>query len=234
MDTIHKLVELQEIDAQLQEIEALLGDLPEKVANLKAEEKQLIASVEMGKTRLKEIEVQLGKNKLSIQSFQEDISKHKDQLSLVTTNRQYDAMMAEIDTLHSTLQELETQSLELMEEKSDLEASVGDQESNLATLSADLVERREKLEKRYADTAAEKESLESAREIKIAGIEERYLRQYKRIIDARDGVAVVPANDNACGGCGAVVPPQIVSEIRNNQSLHTCDVCGRFLFWKQG
>ncbi|NOZ03382.1 MAG: hypothetical protein GXO92_02075 [FCB group bacterium] len=234
MSTIHKLVELQEIDAQLQEIEALLGDLPEKVADLKSEEERLIVSVETGKTRLKEIEVQLGKNELNIQSCRDNIDKHKDQLSLVTTNRQYDAMMAEIETIQSTLQELETQSLELMEEKSELETSVNDQEANLATLSSDLKERRKKLEKRYADTAAEKDSLESAREIKVSGIDERYLRQYKRVSDARDGVAVVPANGNACGGCGAVVPPQIVSEIRNNLTLHTCDVCGRFLFWKHG
>ncbi len=232
MSTIQKLVELQEIDSQLQELEELLGNLPEKVAELKAEEDRLTTAVEAGRTRLKEIEVQLEKNELDIQIYREKIDKHKDQLSLVTTNRQYDAMMAEIETLQNKLQELETQNLELLEEKSELESSVEEQASNLSTLSTDLAERREKLEKRYAETAAEKESLEAARESRVAEIDDRYLRQYQRIGNARDGLAVVPANGNACSGCGAVVPPQIVSEIRNNSAIHTCDVCGRFLFWK--
>ncbi|RMF09788.1 MAG: hypothetical protein D6762_02865 [Candidatus Neomarinimicrobiota bacterium] len=232
MSAIDKLVELQEIDSQLQELEALLGNLPEKVAELKAEEERLTHSVTTQRNRLKEIAVQLGKNELEIQSCRENIDKHKDQLSLVNSNRQYDAMMAEIEHLQSLLDQLETQNLELLEEKSEIETHLSSEEETLQSLSADLSERREKLEKRYAATAAEKEELLAAREAKVQEIDKPYLRQYDRVYQARDGLAVVPANGNACQGCGAVVPPQIMAEIKKGSRLHSCDVCGRFLYWE--
>ncbi len=233
MKTIQKLVELQEIDAQLLELKALLGNLPEKVAELKTEEERLTQAVETGRNRLKEIEVLVNKNELDIQSCKEDIEKHKDQLSLVTTNRQYDAMMAEIEIQQNKLNDLETQNLELMEEKEQLDSNVTEQQTNLESLSSDLVERRKKLEERYSETSSQKDELEAAREEKIKEIDSRYLRQYNRVLNAREGVAVTPVTHSACGGCGAFIPRQIIAEIRGNTTLHTCDVCGRFLYWQR-
>ena len=55
--------------------------------------------------------------------------------------------------------------------------------------------------------------------------------QYERIQDARGGISVVEINSSACGGCGAFIPPQIVSEVRLGENTQTCDSCSRFLYW---
>ena len=99
MSVIQRIVSLQKIDSQLQDFAELLGDLPGKVDVLKNEESTLIKSLEDGKTRIKELELEISKFDGQITDITEKIDKHKDQLFLVTTNKQYDALQYEIDHL---------------------------------------------------------------------------------------------------------------------------------------
>ena len=121
MSAIKELVNLQKIDLQLQDIESLLGDLPKKVEALKNEENELIKSVDSAKARLKELDLELNKCDSAIEEIKVKIDKHKDQLFLVTNNRQYDALQIEIDHLKKEMDDSETKSLECSEEKENLE-----------------------------------------------------------------------------------------------------------------
>lgn len=230
-ETMRRMVELQEIDSKLLELRALLGDLPDKVEDLKRKEDSLISELNNGKSRLKEIGLEMNKAEHHLEDLKDKISRLKDQLFRVTNNRQYDALMHEIDHLKSSLDNYETRDIELMEEKGTLEETVKSQEKNLETLSKDLTERRENLEKMMAESAKEKKDLEAQRELKLKEIDPRLLPQYQRIAEARKGTAVVPVTDQACSGCGAVVPPQVVADIRAGTGIRTCDVCGRFLYY---
>ncbi len=233
MSQIKALVDIQDIDSQLMEIEELLGDLPRKVKELIQEEDTLITDLSTGKVRLKEIEVELHKADTLVKAHREQVDKHKDQLFLVSNNKQYDALMHEIDFLKKELDTLETQDLEFMEEKSTLEETVTTQEKSLGILTADLKERRGRLEKLLKETAEEKANLEKAREGKAKAVPENYLTEYIRVRNARRGVAVIHIQSNACGGCGAFVPPQTLAEVKSGQVLRTCDACNRFLYWKE-
>ena len=106
------LVELQNVDTQLRDINELLGDLPKKVDKLRSEEEELINDVETGKSRLKEIELSLNKAEHKMADLKQKIDKLKDQLSLVTSNKQYDALTQEIEYLKVELDEVETADLE--------------------------------------------------------------------------------------------------------------------------
>jgi len=231
MDNIQQIIALQNIDSQLQEIVELLGDLPNKVAELKDEESSLIQSVEDGNSRLKELDVELNKSEGLVKDINIKIDKHKDQLFLVTSNKQYDALQLEIDHLKDQLDGIEIKLLENTEEKEQLEEKVQSEEGNLDLLKKDLIDRRAKLEILMNESSEKKLKLESDREIQIGNIDQSILSQYSRISDARDGISVVTITGSACGGCGAFVPPQIVSEVRAAKGFRTCDSCSRFLYW---
>ena len=112
MDSIHQIITLQHIDSQLKDIAELLGDLPTKVEELKDEESALIQSVEDGKIRLKELDLELNKSEGLMKDINVKINKHKDQLFLVTSNKQYDALQLEIDHLKGELDEIENKAIE--------------------------------------------------------------------------------------------------------------------------
>ena len=232
MSVIQQIVVLQQIDSQLQDIAELLGDLPGKVNELKEEESALIQSVQDGKSRIKELELELNKLDGQMTDYKSKIDKYKDQLFLVTNNKQYDALQNEIDHLKSELDEIEIQCLEFTEENEVLEKRINSEEENLESLSKNLVERREKLEKLINDSSEEKLKLESERDEKRTSIDSLTLSRYDRIQKARKGLSVVSIEGSGCGGCGAFIPPQIVSEVRAKKGTQTCDSCSRFLYWE--
>ena len=230
MSSIKKLIDLQEIDSQLNELEDILGDLPKKVDELIVQEKQTIKDIENGKLRIKEIQLDLNKTELHVKEDNQKIDNLKDHLFKVTTNKQYDALMQEIDHLKEQLDKDETIDIELMEEKDTLEEQIKNQEKNVESVSKDLSERRVNLENLLHETAEQKAQLESDRDKLVKSIEPNVLKRYDVIRSARRGTAVVPVLGASCSGCGAVVPPQKIAEIRADKTPYTCDECSRFLF----
>ena len=230
MTLIHKLVELQTIDAKLKDINDLLGDLPSRVKELDQQEDSIKANLEKNQFRLKELEVKLHRTEVRIAEINDKINKYKDQLFLVTNNKQYDALMHEIDHLKEERVSNESESLSFMEEKETLINSVNEMAAELEILTHDLSSRKEKLESAISESADEKSNLEQNRAEQVSQIDAKFISEYDRVLAARDGLAVVNLSGGACGGCGAYIPAQIVAEIRGNIVLHRCDVCGRFLY----
>ena len=228
---VTQLVELQAVDTQLQDLNELLGDLPKKVDKLRLEEESLINAVDNGKNRLKENLLAINKREHHMAEIKQKIDKLKDQLSLVTSNKQYDALTQEIEYLKQEMDEVELEDLELEEEKETLQNDLQEKEENLESLNEDLRIRRGRLENLIAESADKKSELEKEREEKSIHIDPSVLGRYVRIRDARDGLAVVTIDGNSCSGCGFVVPPQTVSVIRKKTLLYNCDVCSRYLYF---
>ena len=231
MNKMLPLIELQDVDTQLRDINELLGDLPKKVDKLRSEEEELLNDVEKGKGRLKEIELSLNKAEHKMADLKQKIDKLKDQLSLVTSNKQYDALTQEIEYIKEELDEVELKDLEFEEEKETLSNDIKEKEENLDSLSKDLSTRRVKLEKLMSESADNKSALEKTREKKLVNIDESILNRYSRISTAREGLAVVKLDGSACSGCGFVVPPQDVADIRDKDNYYTCDICSRFIYF---
>ena len=224
MVEVSHLVDLQAVDTQLSDLNELLGDLPKKVDKLHQGEESLINAVDNGKNRLKEIELALNKAEHRLADIKQKIDKLKDQLSLVTSNKQYDALTQEIEYLKREMDEVELEDLELEEEKETLQNDVQEKENNLELLSEDLKTRRIRLENLIAESADKKSELEKELEEKSIHIDSSVLDRYVRIRDARDRLAVVTIDGNSCSVCGFVVPPQTVSVIRKKTLLYNCDV----------
>ena len=102
----------------------------------------------------------------------------------------------------------------------------------MENLKSDLDIRRSKLDQALSETAEEKAELEGSRQKQIVEIDDGTMFVYNKVISARSGIAVVPLSGNACGGCGAALPLQMVSEIRSGD-LHNCQSCGRFVYNKK-
>jgi len=231
MNATSSLVKLQDVDTQLLEISELLGDLPVKVEELTKEEQQLKEDINQRKDRMKEIDLEVSKKDLLVQDLTSKIDKLKDQLFLVKTNRQYDAIFHEIDFRKEKLNNIETKELELVEEKDNLISETEERENNLESLTKDLHNRKTKLESLLTESSEKKTSLESEREGIVNELSASVIAKYDRVFEVRDGMAVIETMGTSCGGCGSIVPPQKIAELKLAKSLETCDVCSRFLYW---
>lgn len=231
MNSTLSLIKLQDIDTQLLEISELLGDLPVKVDKLIEEEQQLKEDIDQRKSRIKEIELEVSKKDLQVKSLTVKIDRLKDQLFLVKTNKQYDALSQEIDYLKEELNNIELNELELIEEKDTLSTESEKRENNLESLTEDLHKRKSNLESLIEESSEKKMNLESDRSDIVKELSGSVISKYDRVFVARDGLAVVETLGTSCGGCGSIVPPQKIAELKQGTTLQTCDVCSRFLFW---
>jgi|TARA_B100001939_G_C16864714_1_gene583536 predicted nucleic acid-binding Zn-ribbon protein len=230
--SITRLVELQDIDSQLEDLNSLLGDLPKMVDELNEKENSLKDRVEADKVTLKEINLNSSKSEKVNSDIQEKINKLTDQLFLVTNNKQYDALTNEIEHLKEQKKENEELLISNLEEKETLEKNINKNEASLEELKTDLDVRRNKLDEALSETADEKAALENSRKKQVTEIDDNTMQVYNKVISARSGIAVVPLSGNSCGGCGAALPLQMVSEIRAGD-LHNCQSCGRFVYNKK-
>ena len=230
--SITRLVELQDIDSQLEDLNSLLGDLPKMVDELNEKENSLKDRVEADKVILKEINLNSSKSEKVNSEIQEKINKLTDQLFLVTNNKQYDALTNEIEHLKEQKKENEELLISNLEEKETLEKNINENEASLEELKTDLDVRRNKLDEALSETADEKAALENSRKKQVTEIDDNTMQLYNKVISARSGIAVVPLSGNSCGGCGAALPLQMVSEIRAGD-LHNCQSCGRFVYNKK-
>ena len=230
--SITQLVELQDIDSQLEDLNSLLGDLPKMVDELNEKENSLKDRVEADKVTLKEINLNSSKSEKVNSDIQEKINKLTDQLFLVTNNKQYDALTNEIEHLKEQKKENEELLISNLEEKETLEKNINENEASLEELKTDLDVRRNKLDEALSETADEKAALENSRKKQVTEIDDNTMQVYNKVISARSGIAVVPLSGNSCGGCGAALPLQMVSEIRAGD-LHNCQSCGRFVYNKK-
>lgn len=229
-EKLRALYSLQLVDSEIDKIRTLRGELPLEVQDLEDEVEGLETRIGNLRNELSELEKSIvGKNN-EITASQALIKKYEEQQNNVRNNREYDSLSKEI--------EFQTLEIELCNKKiREFTAQVEEKKEVMAEAQTSLDERKRDLEGKKAeleditrDTQKEEETLIERSEELQTRIEERLLTAYKRIrINARNGLAVVSVQRDACGGCFNQIPPQRQLDIRSRKKIIVCEYCGRIL-----
>lgn len=231
MSLISNLVKLQEVDSSIQSIQELQGDLPKNVEELKSNLSFITNEISNAEKRLQEIEIETRKIQTLQEQSKEKISNLQEQVYKVKSNREYDALMSEIDHLKNELSDNELKELELSDEKDTLSNNLNKNKSENDIISEKLNKQKTSLDKSIIETKEELNNLNSKRENIISAISEQHLGLYDRIRNARGGTAVVPVKNQSCGGCHSKIPSQLEVYIRDGNKLTQCNVCRQILYW---
>ncbi len=227
-NTLKILIDLQEIDRQLFEIEEKKGSLPEQVEKLELQAEDVKSELETTRLKLEENQKELVSIKGSLMDAEEKVKKYQDQLYLVNTNREYDALTNEIETVKAEMAGGENRQSLLEAEIEKLEEIITTSEEQSTEFVAQLDANRDELKEKSDLTDARQEELEAQRVELIKGIGQRYLRKYDRILKARKR-AVVPIERGSCTGCHKQLNPQTIYEIQQMDAFIECENCGRIL-----
>lgn len=224
------LVKLQKLSTKLDQIQVLKGELPIEVSDLEDE----VIGLNNRKTRIEEeingITDFIEQKKEVISSSAELIKKYESQSENVKNNREFEAINSEIE-----MQQLEGKLAEkhIRDANGELSEKVKVLEELKKKISAkDSVknEKKGELDKIIAETDKEEKALTTEIEGQRTSMNERLLYSFDRIRNNyRNGLAVVPVERDACGGCYNAIPPQVQSEIRQRKKVMVCENCGRIL-----
>lgn len=224
------LYTLQLIDAQIDKIRIVRGELPLEVQDLEDEIQGLQTRVNNYKEDISDLEMEITNKENAIQESKMLLKKYESQQMNVRNNREYDSLSKEI--------EYQTLEIKLAEKKiNEYKAEIENKQQMVDVAFKELQERendldikQKELEDIVKETEKEEQQLLEKSSEKEKSIEERLLSAYKRIRDnARNGLAVVPVERDACGGCFNKIPPQRQLDIRLNKKIIVCEYCGRIL-----
>lgn len=224
------LYSLQQIDSQVDKIRIIRGELPLEVQDLEDEIAGLQTRIEKFDDEVKVFERQIAEKKHAIKESNSLIDRYKEQQSNVRNNREYDSLTKEME-----FQSLEIQLSEkrIKEYKTALDAKIDqikESKSMLKERESDLRIKKSELKDIVEETQKEENSLIRKSEDFHGMIEERLLTAYNRIrLNARNGLAVVQIERDACGGCFNKIPPQHQLDIRMHKKIIVCEYCGRIL-----
>ncbi len=224
------LYTLQRIDQKIDSLRSIRGELPLEVQDLEDEIEGLETRVHKFQDEIRELETTISNKKISAQESLELIKKYESQQMNVRNNREYDSLSKEIEyqTLEAQLAEKRMKEYSAQVEiKKEMVAKV---EEELDERKGDLEAKKAELNDIVAETEKDEALLIKKSEKQKSQIEERLLTAYLRIRDnALNGLAVVPVERDACGGCFNKIPPQRYLDIRLHKKIIVCEYCGRVL-----
>ncbi|MBN2104477.1 hypothetical protein JW835_10600 [bacterium] len=233
-EVLEWLVELQKVDLQLKQLEALRGDLPHQVEMLTQDVNQVKTTLQEQKIQLQDFHKEKDMLELEVKELEERQKKYQDQLYQVKNNREYDAVSMEIESVKETISNKETRIIELITLEEELQKSIASSEEEESQVQNRLSDKEGDLKKRLGQTEKQEKSLRTERDKLAKKLPPRILGTYQRIFNAKNGLAVVPVmRHGLCGGCFKNLPPQRVLEIREMKRMYLCEVCGRILVWDE-
>ncbi len=229
-DKLKALYELQSVDSAIDNIKRLRGELPLEVQDLEDEIAGLETRLQNYEKEVKELRDTISNKENEIEESNLLIEKYKKQQNNVRNNREYEALAKEIE--YQTL-EIELRQKHIKENNDKIEQRNKDLEASRQELEErqkDLKNKKEELDSIIAETQKDEENLNKrSNEIRQI-IEHRLLNAYQRIREnARNGLAVVTVERDACGGCFNKIPPQRQLDVRSRKKIIVCEYCGRIL-----
>lgn len=232
-EKLQNLYELQQIDTAIDRIKTLRGELPLEVQDLEDELAGLDTRIEHLKEEVKELNDSAVTKKQEIKKSEELIKKYSEQLDNVRNNREYDALSKEVEFQKLEIELHEKRIREALKTKSEKELTLELSTKQYDEKKIDLDAKKAELDDIVNETHKDEEQLINKSELLGARIEERLVSAYKRIrSNARNGLAVVTVDRDACGGCFNNIPPQRQLDIRSRKKIIVCEYCGRILIDK--
>lgn len=224
------LYALQQVHSSLDRIRTVRGELPLEVEDLEDEIEGLRTRKEKLEQEIKDLEFSVGEKKNAIQSSQELIKKYTGQQEKVRNNREFDSLSKEIEYQSLEMQLAEKRIKEFQFTIANKKEILEESSAILEGREKDLELKKAELEAITAETEKEETSLKKKAEKAEKEIEDRLLKAYNRIRgNAKNGLAVVTIDRDACGGCFNKIPPQRQLDIRTHKKVLVCEHCGRIL-----
>jgi hypothetical protein len=230
-DQFRLLLALQQVDDRLRALALQEQQLPQRLQTYEAAcvaaRHQLVqqqAAIEQSERQHRVFERELA-------NHQEAIRKTQSKAHEVKTNKEYSAILAEIDAGKQRLETLEDQLLALMEATDQQRQAYHEHEQQEHVAQQALDEQRHQIQQEHETLRRTVMAEQEQRQQTVAGLEAKLYEQYKKVAAQHGGRGVAQLQDGVCSGCHLKVPPQIISEIRLQTQLFTCPHCRLMLFW---
>ena len=226
---LESLLELQRQDTLLLDAKRRRDEIPRRREALQSAVTQARATLEQAKRDLDQARLGRRSVEKEVDAFQAEAAKLERQLHDVKTNKEYQAMLHEIEGVKAKRSDQETKILESFDREESLAAAVKAAERRVQEEEARLRQGEEELTRESATLDQQVHSLTQDRDAVKPRVPTTLLSRYERLAGARDGIAVAEIKKGACGACFKALTPHAMQEARRGDIVQTCEACGRIV-----
>ena len=228
------LYSLQQICSEIDKIRVVRGELPDEVRDLEDALEGMQTRIEKHKEELDELHQKIVAQDVKMKEALALIKRYEDQQNNVRNNREYESLSKEIDYQRLEIQVIEKHKAKFNADVVFKTESIAEFEEKRKEIDEILTQKKNELTDIIAETEKEeKELIEKAEQLK-KNVDHRLLSAFERIRNnARNGLAIVLIERDACGGCFSTIPPQRQLDIRLHKKIIVCEACGRIFIDKQ-
>jgi len=230
---LRNLIALQDLELKIADLQKQASEIPSKNQQLENELQRITSEYQARVAHSKELSNHRRTLEGQVDMNRVKLSKLKDQLMSVKTNKEYTAMLHEIQIAEDRIRAEEDKILEFMEEMEGMENDLKGAEQVMLKQCAEM---QETIRKATGSIPALESELAGLREQKIqmeSRVAAELLSRYRRIADARKGVALAEARDELCSACHVRIRPQMYAELKRTEHIHACDSCSRILYSRE-
>ncbi len=229
-EQLKKLVDLQKLDFDIYALRRDLEEKPVQVEELKAQFEAQKATLKQLEEKLKIIQVEQKNYELDLKQKEDLIAKADQSLGLLKTNKEYQARLYEIENFKADKSIIEEKVLLSFDDIEDARKKIDQEKAVVAQEEKKYLDQKKQVDDEIAIAKDRVHVLESQRNQLVPGVHPDYLHRYDKILQNKDGLAIVPIKNHACGGCYMNVTEQLVNAIKMHDKIVYCDMCARILY----
>ncbi len=229
-EDIRRLVQLQGIAIEMRELDGRRAEAPTRLAAIEEAFEQRIQ--EIGEERLthERLVAECTSLREEREQLQQRLERSQQKLMQVSNQREYSAVLNEIDATKAELSKVGDGIAERELRIEELAGPAAEADTRIAAERATTDEQKKAIETELDEQAQRLEQLKADREQLVAEIPPRYLRRFDSVFKGRGGLAMAAIQDGACGACHVRLRPQVISLVRRGEELIICDSCRRYLY----
>lgn len=226
------LIHLQGVDSKIASLESEEARLPQLLEAIRREVAQAVETMETLKATVDATRKEIHLKEKDLEFSAAKRAKGEARLYEVKTNKEYSAVLMEIEEVKQEKSRIEEQVLALMERQERLAGEIREAEARRQSHEAKGKLEEAEVTKRLVALQADLALLRSDRGDLARQLPAELLASYDKLLRHRAQLAVVPVLPSAiCGGCRVSLTPQTFQELKQRVILHTCESCGRYLYW---
>ncbi len=230
MSVVQPLLELQEIDGRIRSLQQEIRDIPQR----KAQELERLSGakevLERAKAEHKNALVRVSELDLEVKARKEKILSLKQNQVSLKTNKEFQMFNLEIAKIEGDIDSFEARQIAALDDVIPIKHRVAEAEAKLKAEQAVMDVYLTELDVRLAAVQAELAEVEAARVEAAKRVSAPFAQYYERLRSKRWPVVVDLQADGVCNGCHLKQPPSVAQQVRRNQGLVTCQMCGRILY----
>jgi uncharacterized protein len=230
---LSQLIELQELDLEIQRVSDRLLRIPAERDQTEHEFNQQAAEFLDLKSKHQQTIETRSQLEADLATTQRNHEKFEQDKTRVTNEREYTAVLREIDVARKHIAALETEIIKLMEETERLEGELALKTPDVDRMRAEVDQNLAALDHEREETTRLIDSYELRRKKLGEALPRTLFSTYDRMARTRRGQALSEVNnDGICAACRMKVRPKVFSDVRRGDQLITCENCGRILYYR--